>query len=554
MTETVEVLVNRPAEQRLLGSCLNNAAAVEKVAAKLGPGDFSDRRLGTIFSAIARVALRDTPTPTTVVEELRAAGELEDVGGDRALIFLGDMSGVSMEETMQAAKTIRELAGKRDALEAARRLVGTLSEGKDATEDLAAITAVRSDGDGWEDLQPVIDAIYAGTHQRLEPTMLTRTDGSAILYEARLNWIAGAPESMKSWLAKYTAVEQMRKGRPVIYIDFEEQDGTTCAERIFSIATGLGVDRETLAEWMAGPVRADGTRDGDGRLFFYRAESSGFTNAARAQALAVIKSRAVPFVVLDGFAAAIASHEPPLSEDNSRDVNLFLAGLVWPMVSAGAGVLIIDHVTKAAGQQGQTAFQQRAARGSGAKLAAVSGVMLIASVVKAGSAWLAGEVELWVAKDRPGRIKVAHRSGKRLAGMLTSTPVSDGVVESTRIEIKSPDQLAEEAAEKRWDLIAAEKVSRLLEASAASLSKSEVKETLNAERKERGGAGWRGETLVAAIRFLTDNGWVTGEKDGRSEMLASVKAYRSDFGDVHANDAPATTHGAGFPSPMDSPF
>jgi len=551
-----ESLTNRPAEQRLLGACLNDPATFEKVAPKLGPGDFSDRRLGTIYSALARVALKGDATPTNLVEELRDGGELKEVGGDRAVLFLADIKSVNREEALEAAKTIRDLAARRDQLDAARRLVGAIENGQDGVDELATITRAREDSEGWEDLHCIIEAIYEGTHKRLEPTLLSRTDGSNLLYEGRLNWLAAPPESMKSWLAKYAAVEQMRKGRPVVYVDFEETDGTTCAERVFSIATAEGVDRDTLLEWMAGPVQADGSRDPNGRLFYYRAENGGFTAKARAQVMAAVRSKSVPLVVLDGFAAAISAHEPPLSEDNSRDVNLFLTGLVWPIVAAGAGVLIIDHVAKSSGQPGQSTFQQRSARGSGAKLAAVSGVMLMASVIKAGSAWLPGEVELWVAKDRPGRIKVTHRSGKRLAGMLVSTPLKDGTVESTRIQVKSPEQLDAEAEAKRWDLIAAEKVSKVLEAAAKAMSKTEVKEALNEQRKERGGAGWRGETLVAALRFLTENGWVTAEKDGRSEMLTSVKNYRADFGEIHVSEQPTApdSRGTGFPATMESPF
>ena len=547
-------LVNRPAEQRLLAACMQDSNLLDRVVDKLSPGDFHDDRLGAVFSAIARVALRSTPTPTTVVEELRSSGELDGAGGDRGINYLATLK-VTEEEATEAAKTIRDLATKREQLSTAYTIAGHIREGRDAGAEISKLSEGASDNDTWEDLAGIVEQIFEGTHKRLEPTILRRTDGADLLYEGRLNWISAPPESMKSWLAKYACVQQMQKGRPAVYIDCEENDGTTCAERIFSIATAEGVTKDQLRDWLAGPLNEDGTRDPDRRLFHYKAESgAGLGGKTRAQTIRLVKNRQVGLVVLDGFAAAISAHNPPLNEDSARDVNMFLAGLIWPIVSAGAGVLIIDHDAKGSGAAGTTSFQQRSARGSGAKLAAVSGVMIKATVQKAGSAWQPGEVELWLAKDRPGRVKVTHRSGKRLVGLLVSTPLSDGTVESTRIEIKSPDQIAEEAEAKRWDLIAAEKVSDLLVELKQPTSKQEVKELLNERRKERGGNGWRGETLVAAIRFLTENGWASVEKDGRSEMMSSVKAYLAEYGERHAADAPAAS-GTGWPQGLDgNPF
>jgi hypothetical protein len=534
-------LRNAPAEHRLIGACLTDSNVIESVIDGLGPGDFSDPRMGSIYAAVARVALRTAVSPTAVVEELRTAGDLDDIGGDKVISWLLQHAG-DAAEAKDCAKTLRELAVKRDQAAAARKAADVIESGEDPLAEIATLSELsitNNDSDGFTDLGPVIESIFAGTHRRLEPTMLKRVDGSSIIYgDGRLNLIAAPPESMKSWLAKLTCVQEMVKGNAVVYLDAEESDGITCSERIVSIAGGMSIDKDELRDWLEGPMLEDGTRDRSKRLFYYKAIMNGIDSKVRGQVMRVIRQRRCSFVVLDGFAAAMASHEPPLEEDRARDVNMFLTGSVWPMTMAPSkpGILIVDHVAKSSGAAGQTSFQQRGPRGSGAKLAAASGVVLQAKVIQPGSAWQPGVVELYVVKDRPGRCKIVHRSGKRLVGVLKSTPISDGAVEITKLEIVSPEIADEEAAEKRWDLIAAEKISKILADLSSPLSKGELKEMMNERKKQNEGSGWRGETLTKAIDFLTNNGWARIEKDGRYDNLCGLRIYKAEYGAIHASE------------------
>lgn len=530
-------LINQPAEYTLVGSCLTNPDILEKVIERVGPQDFYDQRMGTIFSAIARATIKGNASQTSVVEELRASLELDSVGGSKVISWLTGQA-TTLEDAVDSANTIKHLSNKRDQAAAAMRVAETINEGGDPILDLEAFNTSIEDDGGWVNLGSIINNIIEGTHKRLEPTILKRTDGSCLLYPARLNLIAAPPESMKSWLAKLTCIQQMQDGHAVVYIDCEESDGITCAERLYSIAIGLDISVVTLRDWLEGPVTEDGSRDADKRLFFYKAENTGLSGKSRAQILRLVRKRKVPFVVLDGFASAMASHNPPLEEDRARDVNLFLSGSVFPIVASGAGVLVVDHVAKSSGTAGQTSFQSRGPRGSGAKLAAVSGVALMANVLQAGSAWQEGKVEIYVTKDRPGRVKIAHRANKRLAGVLVSNPILQGIVEATKIEIQSPDLVDAIQAEKRWDLIAAQLISRLLSELHSPISKTEIKELMNDDRKKSGKSGWRGETLVKAIDYLVAYGWCKVEKDGRSEMIASLHEYKAEWGLIHVDDKP----------------
>lgn len=534
-------IANLTAEQRLLGACLTDPSVLDFIVDKLGPGDFSDWRLGLIYSATARVAAKGTTSATGVVEELRISGELADIGGDRAITWLASHP-ADIDEAKEAAEVILDLAKRRDQVETAYKAATVIAEGGDASLELAKLNHSSETTDGWTDLAPIVNGILTGTHNKLEPSLLQRSDDEFLLYEGRLNLLFAPPESMKSWLSKLTCIQVMQTGRVAVYVDCEESDGVTCAERLFSIASGMGISQDTLRDWLEGPVDEEtGQRDPSQRLFYYKAESTGLGAKSRAQVLRLVRSRRVPFVVIDGFAAAMASHTPPLEEDKAKDVNLWLTGAVWPIVAAGAGVLVIDHVTKSAGSAGSAGVSGTAQRGSGAKLAAVSGVALQATVVTPGSATQPGRVKLWVVKDRLGRVKIVHESSKRLGGVLVSQPLGDagGVVESTRLQVLSPEAAHAEAAEKRWDLICAEQISRLLREHREPMAKTELKETLNERRREGGGTGWRGDTLVKAIAFLTREGWCSVEKDGKTEMVAATYPYLADWGEIHADDRPA---------------
>jgi hypothetical protein len=533
-------LTNAAAEQRLVGSCLNSTETLNSIIDRVAPGDFEDSKLGTVFSAAARVAARGELSATAVIEELRFSQELDLIGGDRAVTWLSNRPAKD-DEVVEFAKTVHSLARRREQAIAARAAARTIEEGGDPVQEIAQLNDIMNsqEDDGWTDLGPIVDAIINGTHRKLEPTILTTTAGNSLIYPNRLNMIMGQPESMKSWTGKLACVQQMMAGNPVVYIDCEESDGITCSERIYAIALGKGVTSDQLEDWVKGPVGENGQRDRSKRLFFYKADTTGFDGKARSQVLRIVRQHKVTFAVFDGFAAAMSAHNPPLEEDKARDVGMFLSGSIWPIVNAGAGVLVVDHVAKSSGNQAAGSFQQRGPRGSGHKLSAVSGVALQAHVVVAGSSWSPGRVELRVSKDRVGRVRVVQRNNQRLAAVLVSTPDNSTGIEVTKLELLSPEEMATQQAEKRWDLIAAEKVSKLLTDVGRPMSKTEIKETLNEARKQSGGAGWRADTLVKAIDFLLNNCWARLEKDGRIELIESLSEYKADFGDIHCDERPA---------------
>ena len=533
----MKTLSNAAAEQLVIGSVITTPGAIDIVAEKLGPGDFNEPRIGTIYAAVARLALSGKSGGAAVVEELRAGGELELVGGDKAIAYLENKGVADLEKLKENAAIVRELAVKRDKAARAYRVAGALAAGQDAGLELDALMAENADPEGWTSLGGIVSAIATGTHRRLEPSLLRRNDSAALVYESRLNWLSAPPESMKSWMAKLACVQLMEEGLPAIYVDFEESDGTSCAERIVSIAMGRGHSIETVSDWVEGKMTDTGRREPSTRLFFYRAATTGLDTAARGQIVRLVRSRSVRLVILDGVAAAMSSHVPALEEDKARDVNLWLAGFAHPLTALGAGVLCVDHVVKNSSAAAGS-YAARSPRGSGAKLAAVSGTALTCVVKEPGSAWTVGKVDIEVVKDRPGRVKVVTTQGRRYAGTLVSTPHTAGCVEVTHLELLSPSEVAEQQAAKRWDLICAELACKVLETVGEPMSKTDIKETLNEKRTAKGAKGWRNETVTAAISFLVDKGWVTIERDGKQQLVGLVKTYLAEYGEAGVDDNP----------------
>lgn len=520
-------LSNAAAEQLILGSCMKYPGHIDALVERLAPNDFADERAGRIYAAICRITLSGKAGSVALVEDLREAGELDAVGGDRAITYLESKARKDPETVLEAVQTVVDLSKKRDQVAAAQTVAATIADGGDPSGALAQLTATANEtSEGWADLDSVLTSILAGTYRKAEPTLLQRSDGASLLYATgKINWIAAPPESFKSWIAKLTCVQLAEQGLPSVYVDFEESDPGTFTERICSIALGRGHSIDTVRSWLSGETQ----------VLYYRNATAGLDNRARAQVHRIVKQRSVPFVVLDGVAAAMASHSPPLEEDKARDVSLWLAAYVWPLASLGAGVLCVDHTVK--NSKEQSSFAARSARGSGHKLAAVSGSMLVCEVKEPGSAWSRGEVWVWIMKDRPGRVRVSLRNGKRLAAILVSTPQAGQVVECTKIELLSPEAAAEQAAEKAWHLIAAEQICKILNGAGKTLSKGEVKDLLDARKRERGGRGWKNDTVAAGFAFLTQHGWVACEREGKFEMLTLIKQYEADMGLVHADEA-----------------
>jgi hypothetical protein len=526
-------LANEAAEIALLGNLINNADALDKVTEHIGADDFYNTRNAMVYSAICMAAIENTTGLAAVIEQLRKDGSLGEVGEP----YVRAMTEHACEnkDLKTNLAIITELASKRASITAAQALASAVLNGSDETIAFDKLMEVQgktnSQAVDFSDLEDVAQRIVTGNYKHLEPTILRRSDGQCLLYPGKLNWLAAPPESQKSFIALLACVQQMLDGKPVVFVDFED-NGDTAIERMYKIAVGEQLDNveETLLSWVAGPKFADGTRDKNKRLFYYMQAGRAFDIRMRSKILQVVRKGA-GLVIIDGCAVALSLSG--LDENVNGDVNKWISAVSYPITSAGAAVLVIDHVAKTAAPGGG-AFANRSARGAGSKLASVSGTALMCEVRQAGSAFAEGEIEITVSKDRPGRLRTFRKSNKRVAGVLMSKPITEGR-EGVQMRILPADEVVKQAEEKRYDLVCAEHISKIVK-ELGPISKTEIRKVLKERAEAKGTTGFRTETTVAAMKFLADNSYVRMEKNERQEMLISLVPYEAVHGDVHADD------------------
>lgn len=531
-------LRNLSAEAALLGSLIVNEDALDTVSEHIGPGDFSNAKNAQVYSAVCMAAMEGTTGLTAIVEQLRRGNLLNEIS--EGYLHALTKESCDTAELKRHAAIILDLSRKRERITAANQVAQSLLNGEDETLAFdRLVNATEKQGvsdDSQLSIGDVMRNVINGNYKKTEPNLLKRSDGKYLLYSGKLNWLSAPPEALKSFTMLLASVQEMQDhNRPVVYIDFEDDVVTVC-ERLHSVAIGQGYEnyQEVLERWVAGPLRADGTRDNSKALFHYRSVGAAFDMKLRTWALKHIKNGA-RLVTIDGCATAIALAN--LNENDNSDVNKWISGVAYPLTSAGAAVCVIDHVVKNAAP-GSGGFGNRAPRGAGSKLAAVSGVALSFTVKEAASVYSEGRIEIAVDKDRPGRINVQKRSGKRIAGVLVAKPVT-GDKEGVNLSVLAADEVAQLAEQKRFDLVAAEHISRII-AELGPVSKTEIRRVLKERAEAKGSQGFRTETTVAAMKFLVDNGYVSIEKDSKTELLTSMREYKSSIGDVHADDIEET--------------
>ncbi len=224
----------------------------------------------------------------------------------------------------------------------------------------------------WEpvDLAPVLAADYSGP----QPDILSRTDGRTLLYPSRVHWLHGEPESGKSWLALAAVVEVLEAGLEVVMFDWED-DAPSTVDRLRRIGAADASIRE--------------------RLRYIRPEEPLTLEALGRLRVDVLPGASL--VVLDATTPAMALDG--LDPISTRDTATWLQKIPAAGASAGAAVLVLDHVVKANGERGRWAI------GSQAKLAVVTGAAYSLVPRQPIAPGRVGHSTLSIAKDRPGQVR-----------------------------------------------------------------------------------------------------------------------------------------------------
>lgn len=364
--------------------------------------------------------------------------------------------------------------------EAAREAVRQLEAGRrraTLTADLEAARAARNGREEASTSWAAVDlaALLDGQELEERPAMLARTDGAHLAYRRRLHAIFGEPEACKGWLALHSAAEQLAAGEHVAYIDFEDT-ASTALDRL----AALGVDPGSIIE-----------------RFHYVRPDEPLTDAGWRD-LTDALDPPPSLAVIDGVTDALTMHGLDLADNG--DVARWLKLLPRRIVSTGAAVLLIDHVTKDRETRGRYAI------GAQHKLAGAD-VAYGLEVIKPFGRGQEGRVKITLKKDRPGHLRQHAESGHIADMRLASGP--DGAVE---IELRAPERTGDTFR----PTTLMERVSKAIEAE-PGLTKTGIRTAV-----EGSSAG-----KDQALQVLAAEGYIEGRQEGQARRFRSVRTYRA---------------------------
>ncbi|MBK6857918.1 MAG: AAA family ATPase [Microthrixaceae bacterium] len=328
------------------------------------------------------------------------------------------------------------------------------------------------------DVAAVVAALDSGELTRPAPSVLSRSDGSALLYAGKVNGIAGKGGDGKSWIAQKAAADELVQGRRVVYIDLED-DAAAVIGRLRAL-------RVPSSDIVAG--------------FTYLSPSEPYGNDAKAVVEAMVGELVPSLVVIDSTGEALALNGANPNADD--EVARWFGRLPRSLARLGPAVVVIDHMPHNV-EEGRLSPV-----GSHRKAAAISGAQYITAQARPFSRDTEGMVKMICGKDRLG----TYRRGQTVAEVAVK-PIGDEV----EIDLVAPAQKPDGPFRPTHLM---ERVSRHLEESGASLGRNAIRDQVPGQNK----------AVVAALTLLVDEGFVAVTEQGQAHLHHSVKPYREDMG------------------------
>ncbi len=252
-------------------------------------------------------------------------------------------------------------------------------------------SAEESEVTTWEafDLGPWL----GGERKSPQPAVgISRSDGQKVIYPGREHTIFGETESGKSWFALESAAVEIRMGRDVLYIHYEEGDPGSTIERLQLLAvTPAEITKHLRFVAPARPAREDW--------------------------LHALLDPPPALVVHDGVNEAMSLHADKIMDVDGSAT--FRRRLIKPCLRVGAATLSCDHVTKNSDTRGRYAI------GSVHKINAIDGAAFLVENVEPFGRGLRGVSYVYVAKDRPGQLRARGKPTKLPGKTFIGTLVVD---------------------------------------------------------------------------------------------------------------------------------
>lgn len=223
------------------------------------------------------------------------------------------------------------------------------------------------------DLGPFLD----GTWSPAVPTMLPRSDGLCLFYPGLTHSIHGESESGKSWIAQCECARLIKAGFHVKYTDFESDPGSVTHRML---ALGCTPAQIRACFHYSAPEVKPGAD-----LLEYEQWERMFTGT-------------FALVVIDGVTDALGLWA--LKTSDNDDWTAFNRNFPKRLArETGAGVVMIDHVTKS--QDGRGRF----ALGGQAKMNTVTGAAYVVDVIEPMGIGRRGVLAVGLAKDKGGHLR-----------------------------------------------------------------------------------------------------------------------------------------------------
>jgi hypothetical protein len=360
-----------------------------------------------------------TSPPGDAVEQARHAlrAALETAGIDRAALVSGarerEAKRAADAQTLAAAASALASFREADVLASADAALSEHLE--DQAVRLAALDAAILTGEARTLLEAKAVDLGAMLRDGVPPVeYLPGRFARRLVYKVGVTAFSGHPKHGKTTLVSRLAIDAMREGVHVVYLDHE--NGAEETARRFH---ALGAEPELLSEHLT-YLPFPGAPDWDalGALWDHYPGAVGVWDSTRG----ILRSLG-------------------LDEDKAPQVSQFLDPLAEFTLTRGIASLLLDHVAKAANES--TGY----GRGSGDKLAAVQGAWYVHRV-REFSETQKGELELvrWAA--RSGHLAARHRfavgdgEGRLTFDWLSADESPEGRVERAIIGFlkgKQPD-------------------------------------------------------------------------------------------------------------------
>jgi AAA domain len=227
------------------------------------------------------------------------------------------------------------------------------------------------------DITPVLDGLWKPP----QPTVGRRSDGKGLFYPGKCHTAIGETESGKTWLALGAAYEEMKRGNHVLYLDFEDDEGTVVS-RLLTIA----VSQDDISR-----------RDLLAQRFHYVRPEAPLDDVYIATLRDLITEHRPVLAILDGITEAMTMHG--LNPLDNVDAAKFGRMLPRRLAATGAAVVSLDHVTK------DRTGRSRYAIGAVHKLNALDGAAYILENRNSFGVGEKGRSVVRIAKDRPGQLR-----------------------------------------------------------------------------------------------------------------------------------------------------